>query len=116
MSSTLLRRILSVALFASIASLTWAPLSAQPNRKNNDNREQMKASGTIKAMKGNMIHFVHPEGRLKNPTKSDQTEDPGFGREIHLRRTTGKCRVTIFEGGHEGIAKAQLEWLAKHKK
>jgi acetyl esterase/lipase len=55
-------------------------------------------------------------GRLAKPTKSDQVVDESFGREIHLRRHTGPVRVTIFEGGHEGIAKASVAWLSKHAK
>ncbi len=54
-----------------------------------------------------------PEARLSHPRESDQVEDPAFGRKIYLRRTAGKARVTIFEGGHEGIASAQLDWLAR---
>lgn len=56
------------------------------------------------------------EGRLEKPTDSDSVEDASFGRAIHLRRTANKARVTIFEGGHEGIAGAAIEWLAKHAK
>ncbi len=53
-------------------------------------------------------------GRLEQPTSSDQVEDPSFGREIHLRRHAGRARVTIFEGGHEGIERAAIAWLEKH--
>lgn len=56
------------------------------------------------------------DGRLTKPLASDQVDDASFGREIHLRRTAGPARVTIFEGGHEGIATAAIEWLAKHRK
>ena len=49
-------------------------------------------------------------GRLKKPLASDQVEDASFGRKIYLRRTTGAARVTIFEGGHEGIAAAAVAW------
>ena len=52
-----------------------------------------------------------PEARLSSPRESDQAEDPALGRAIYLRRTAGKARVTIFEGGHEGVASAQLDWL-----
>lgn len=42
--------------------------------------------------------------------------DETFGRGIHLRREAGPSRVTIFEGGHEGIPEAAVAWLAMHQK
>jgi len=35
---------------------------------------------------------------------------------IYLRRYAGPSRVTIFEGGHEGIAAAAIEWLDQHRR
>ncbi len=55
-----------------------------------------------------------PNGRLDQPQNGDTIVDATYGRAIHLRRTAGKCRVTIFEGGHEGLAEAALEFLAQH--
>ena len=43
-------------------------------------------------------------------------EDASYGRAIHLRESTGKTRVTIFEGGHEGIPVAGCAWLAQQQK
>ena len=57
-----------------------------------------------------------PTGRLDEPLKSDQETDKSLGREIHLRRYAGNSRLTIFEGGHEGISTAAISWLEKHKK
>ncbi len=37
-------------------------------------------------------------------------------RAVHLRRTTGKTRITLFEGGHEGLAVGALDFLAQHQK
>lgn len=54
-----------------------------------------------------------PEARLSGPRESDSVEDEAFGRAIYLRRHAGRSRVTIFEGGHEGIATAQVDWLAR---
>jgi hypothetical protein len=31
-----------------------------------------------------------------------------------MRRFAGPSRLTIFQGGHEAIAKAGLNWLEKH--
>jgi poly(3-hydroxybutyrate) depolymerase len=40
--------------------------------------------------------------------------DDSYGRGIHLRQTAGASRVTIFEGGHEGIPAAAAAWMAQH--
>ncbi len=42
--------------------------------------------------------------------------DETYGRGIHLRREAGPSRITIFEGGHEGIPDAAIAWLASHRK
>ncbi|NLS97784.1 MAG: prolyl oligopeptidase family serine peptidase [Planctomycetaceae bacterium] len=55
-----------------------------------------------------------PDGRLESPKTSDVEPDPPYGREIHLRRHAGPARVTIFEGGHEGLAGPAIAWLAQH--
>lgn len=52
--------------------------------------------------------------RLVHPTESDAVEDPSFGRAIFLRRHAGKARVTIFDGGHEGIPSAAIAWFELH--
>jgi poly(3-hydroxybutyrate) depolymerase len=54
--------------------------------------------------------------RLTTPGRTDRGTDPLYGREIRLRRVAGKARVTIFDGGHEGIAKAGMAWLEKHQR
>ena len=54
-----------------------------------------------------------PEARLAEPKPSDLVQDQALGRAIYLRRQAGRSRVTIFEGGHEGIAAAQVDWLAR---
>ncbi len=51
---------------------------------------------------------------LEDPQASDLVSDPSFGREIFLRRHAGKARVTIFEGGHEGLAEAAVAWFEAH--
>ncbi len=61
-----------------------------------------------------IAELSRPNGRLQRPRPGDQPECPTFGRAIYLRRTAGKARVTIFEGGHERIAQAAAEWLAGH--
>jgi len=54
------------------------------------------------------------DGKLKTPQADDETEDPTYGgKKIFLRRSSGAARVTIFDGGHEGIAGAACSWLEK---
>ena len=55
-------------------------------------------------------------GRLSSKQAADCEEDAALGREIHLRRTAGRSRLTIFEGGHEGIGTAAIDWLQRHAK
>lgn len=43
--------------------------------------------------------------------------DPTYGKKVPLfRRSSGKARITIFDGGHEIIYEAALTWLAKQQK
>ena len=63
-----------------------------------------------------MAALSRPDGRLPHPRPSDREVDPALDREIHLRRHAGPSRVTIFEGGHEGIDKAAIAFLAQHER
>jgi poly(3-hydroxybutyrate) depolymerase len=51
---------------------------------------------------------------LERPTAADTVPDPSFGRRIFLRRRAGRARVTIFDGGHEGIPSAAIAWFEAH--
>lgn len=62
------------------------------------------------------IATLWERGKLENPQPSDEMDDASFGRAILLRRTTGPSRVTIFDGGHEGLAPAGCEWLARQSR
>ena len=55
-------------------------------------------------------------GKLSQPQASDQETDPSLGRNIFLRRTAGSARVTIFDGGHEGLPRAACAWLEKQQR
>lgn len=57
-----------------------------------------------------------PDGRLSQPKPSDQEADPTYKRDIYLRRKAGKARVTIFEGGHERLDEAAVEWLSRQQR
>lgn len=61
-----------------------------------------------------ILQISRKNGRLDNPLASDQVRDPTYARKIYLRRHAGASRVTIFEGGHEGIVAAAVAWLEKH--
>lgn len=63
-----------------------------------------------------IAQISRPQGRLDHPQPGDTQADRSFGRAIYLRRTAGKARVTIFEGGHECRARAAAEWLARQVK
>lgn len=44
-------------------------------------------------------------------------EDPTYGeKKVLFRRQSGKARVTLFQGGHEILFPAALEWLEKQGK
>ncbi|WP_164103048.1 alpha/beta hydrolase family protein [Candidatus Laterigemmans baculatus] len=55
-------------------------------------------------------------GRLEKPQPQDTAEDASFGRAIHLRRHAGPARVTIFEGGHEGLPIPACDWLERQRR
>ena len=43
--------------------------------------------------------------------------DSSYGEKtVRFRRVSGNVRVTIFQGGHEIIPSAALQWLSKQKK
>lgn len=41
-------------------------------------------------------------------------DDPDYERRIHLREKAGLARVTVFEGGHEGLPESACTWLGRH--
>jgi hypothetical protein len=75
-----------------------------------------KAAGGEAIAEQEIEQLSRPMGRLANPRPTDTAEDAAFGRAIYLRRTAGKARVTIFEGGHEGLPHAAIAWLGQHRK
>lgn len=71
-----------------------------------------KAHGTNEIPEGEMDE-LWKDGRLAKPGPQDEAEDATYGRKIFLRRSSNAARVTIFDGGHEGLPKAACAWLAK---
>jgi len=75
-----------------------------------------RTAGAKEISEEEMQQIGRAEGRLLEPTTSDQARDPSLGRDIYLRRHAGRSRVTIFEGGHEGVAHAAVAWLNQFQK
>lgn len=75
-----------------------------------------RAAGSRQIQPEEIAQISGENGRLENPTPEDRVQDASFGRAIYLRRHAGRSRVTIFEGGHEGIARATTAWLARFEK
>lgn len=74
------------------------------------------ATGDENITEAEIEQLLRKNGRLNKPKPSDEVIDASFGRAIYLRRYAGNSRVTIFEGGHEGIVSAAIAWLKKHSK
>lgn len=51
---------------------------------------------------------------LDDPRDGDEVYDSAYDRRVFLRRTAGKARVSIFDGGHEGIASGAMAWFDDH--
>ena len=76
--------------------------------------EIAKAVGGKPISDAEIRQLSQPNGRLDQPQPSDRESDPVLGRKIYLRRRAGKARITIFEGGHEGLAGPAIAWLERH--
>lgn len=73
-------------------------------------------AGKHKPVSPREIEELWKRGRLSNPQPGDTGVDSTYGRTIFLRRKAGPARITIFDGGHEGIAKAGVAWLARQRR
>jgi len=62
------------------------------------------------------IKELSEQRRLSKPQPEDLRPDPEAQRGIVLRRTSRLARVTIFEGGHEGLPEPAVEWLARQRR
>ena len=62
------------------------------------------------------IDFITAEQKI--PEKFGVPEaDPAFAEKpIHFRRQSNLARITIFEGGHDCVHEAGLDWLAKQNR
>jgi len=78
--------------------------------------EIAKATGEPVVTETEISELSAENGRLAAPLESDLVVDEILGRTIYLRRSAAQSRVTIFEGGHEGISASAFDWLASHAK
>jgi dipeptidyl aminopeptidase/acylaminoacyl peptidase len=74
------------------------------------------ATGSSLISREEATQLTRPNGHLNRPQLSDQTIDTKLGREIFLRRTAGRSRITIYKGSHETIAAPTFEWFEKNVK
>ncbi|MCC9608390.1 prolyl oligopeptidase family serine peptidase [Blastopirellula sp. JC732] len=54
--------------------------------------------------------------QLTSPHPQDTEVDSTYGRDLKLRRNAGTARITIFEGGHEGLAEAACACLEEYER
>ncbi|WP_437226964.1 alpha/beta hydrolase family protein [Planctomicrobium sp. SH661] len=54
--------------------------------------------------------------KLSHPQPDDTSFDPAYQKEIVLRRRAGAARVSLFDGGHEGLPAAACAWLEKQSR
>ncbi|MEZ6063902.1 MAG: prolyl oligopeptidase family serine peptidase [Planctomycetaceae bacterium] len=73
------------------------------------------AHGTATISSSEIAELLQEE-TLSRPTPSDEAGDPTYGRRILLRRQSRNARVTIFEGGHEGLPEPACEWLSQQSR
>jgi len=71
------------------------------------------ATGGYQQVSDAEIDELWTNHQLSNPRPDDVAEDSEYGRAIMLRRTAGPSRVTIFDGGHEGLPEAACHWLTR---
>lgn len=62
------------------------------------------------------IEQLWSEQSLLNPRPADVAADSKLGRDVLLRRSSRQARVTIFDGGHEGLPLPACDWLSRHSR
>ncbi len=71
-----------------------------------------RANGASEVTEEEMRELWAHEKLLK-PRAGDTDEDAEYGRAIYVRRHAGSSRLTIFDGGHDGLAYAGCQWLSR---
>lgn len=62
------------------------------------------------------IQFMTVQRKIPKDLASETVQEDGRIRPVVFRRKSGRSRVTIFEGGHEGDMPTAIRWLAKQRK
>jgi len=76
--------------------------------------ELVKAAGKPEeAVPEDAIGYIEREEKIPDGLGTETTEDPSYGRPVHLRRTCGLSRLTLFEGGHEILYDAAFAWFER---
>ena len=74
--------------------------------------EIVKAAGKLEnIVPEDVIDYIEREKHLPKGYKNKITKDSSYGCHIHLRKTSGLSRLTIFEGGHEILYDAAFTWF-----
>lgn len=75
--------------------------------------ELVKGSGREKNLiPEDVVGQVEREERVPGGFERRTLDDPSYGRRIHLRRTNALARLTLFEGGEEGmLPDAMFAWF-----
>jgi len=75
---------------------------------------EVALANAVETVAQDEIRQLSERRSLQRARESDRVQDSEYGRKIHLRRTAGRSRVTIFEGGHEGLPEAAFGWFDRH--
>jgi predicted peptidase len=75
-----------------------------------------RAIGSEPVNPDELAELTRPQGMLSRPTVADTAADPVWARRLWLRRLAGPSRLTIFDGVHEWLPGAVLDWLDRHTK
>jgi pimeloyl-ACP methyl ester carboxylesterase len=63
------------------------------------------------------IQYIETKIKIPPNLAGETQEDPSYGeKQPLLRRQSGKTRVTLFQGSHEIIMEAALEWLSHQRR
>lgn len=75
-----------------------------------------RATGSEPVSPDELAELTRPNGMLSRPGLADTTADAVWARRLWLRRVAGPSRLTIFDGVHEWLPGAVLDWLDQHIK
>ena len=79
------------------------------------NEAKAGASGPSEVVdEATIAKLCAPPWRLLAPGADEEQLDTTYDRTIYFRRSSGRCRLTLFEGGHERLPLAAFDWLMTH--